>query len=309
LAQALPLFQSKDFGPVNLVINNNNDDNVEEADGVPMMRCKAYHTLTDGHVDGKLRLLVEEMMKGNSGVVVVSVTLAIPDNSWAPPMHCLCHLRSQPLTTQKINHQLSKSKNMAAKRMEEVWWWQPAEDGNMATAMATATMIVTVMAMATAMVRARAMAMAMALAMVATTAMAEGNEYSEGNDGGGGGGKRKGGGNGCGECSGFGGNGTEGNVGGASRFEANGGGECCGEGNRVDNYGGGGGRSGNNSKAVTLAAAAAMVMMEAKATATVVMSCAGQVCGTTALMTSSMQLGGLINHPSSQRACCLRFIV
>jgi hypothetical protein len=74
--------------------NNNNDDtnNAEEADGMPMMFCMAYHTLMGGHFDSKLSLLVEEMTKDNSDAVVVSMTLAIPDGGWAPPMRCLCGL-------------------------------------------------------------------------------------------------------------------------------------------------------------------------------------------------------------------------
>ncbi len=46
----------------------------------------AYHTLTGGHFDGELRFLVEETTKEDSGAVVVSVTLAIPNGGWAPPM-------------------------------------------------------------------------------------------------------------------------------------------------------------------------------------------------------------------------------
>ncbi len=46
----------------------------------------AYHTLTGSHFDGELRFLVEETIKDNSGAVVVSVTLAIPDGGRAPPV-------------------------------------------------------------------------------------------------------------------------------------------------------------------------------------------------------------------------------
>ncbi len=46
----------------------------------------AYHTLTGSHFDGKLRFLVEETTKDDSGAVVVSVTLAIPDGGRAPPV-------------------------------------------------------------------------------------------------------------------------------------------------------------------------------------------------------------------------------
>ncbi len=67
--------------------DNDNNDNAEEANGMPMMRCVAYHTLTGSHFDGELRILVKETMKDNSGAVVVSVTLAIPGSSVAPPMH------------------------------------------------------------------------------------------------------------------------------------------------------------------------------------------------------------------------------
>ena len=58
----------------------------EEADGETMTRCAvAYHTLTGGHFEGELRFSVEEIMKDDGGVVVVSVTLAIPDGGRAPP--------------------------------------------------------------------------------------------------------------------------------------------------------------------------------------------------------------------------------
>ncbi len=46
----------------------------------------AYHTLTGGHFDSELRFLVEETTKEDSGAVVVSMTLAIPDGGWAPPV-------------------------------------------------------------------------------------------------------------------------------------------------------------------------------------------------------------------------------
>jgi len=59
---------------------DDDDDDAEEAD------CAvAYHTLTGGHFDGELRFSVEEIMKDGSGVIVVSVTLAIPDGGRAPP--------------------------------------------------------------------------------------------------------------------------------------------------------------------------------------------------------------------------------
>jgi hypothetical protein len=58
----------------------------EEADGETMTRCAvAYHTLTGGYFDGELRFSVEEIMKDDGDVVVVSVTLAIPDGGRAPP--------------------------------------------------------------------------------------------------------------------------------------------------------------------------------------------------------------------------------
>jgi hypothetical protein len=66
--------------------NNNEDDDDEEADGMPMTCCMAYHTLTGGHFDGKLRFSVEETTKDNSCTMVVSMTLAIPDGSRAPPV-------------------------------------------------------------------------------------------------------------------------------------------------------------------------------------------------------------------------------
>jgi hypothetical protein len=43
-----------------------------------MMHCMAYHTLTEGHFDGKLLFLVKEMTKDNSGAMVISVTLQYP---------------------------------------------------------------------------------------------------------------------------------------------------------------------------------------------------------------------------------------
>ncbi len=53
--------------------DEDDDNNVaEEAYGVPMMRCMAYHTLTGGHFDGELRFSVEETTKDDSGAVVVS---------------------------------------------------------------------------------------------------------------------------------------------------------------------------------------------------------------------------------------------
>ncbi len=66
--------------------NNDNNDNAEEADNVPMTHCMAYHTLTGGHFDGELRFLVEETTKEDSGAMVVSMTLAILDGGWAPPV-------------------------------------------------------------------------------------------------------------------------------------------------------------------------------------------------------------------------------
>jgi hypothetical protein len=64
--------------------NNNND--AEETDGMLMTCCVAYHTLTGGHFDGEFRFSVEETTKDDSGAVVVSVTLAIPNGSQAPPV-------------------------------------------------------------------------------------------------------------------------------------------------------------------------------------------------------------------------------
>jgi hypothetical protein len=59
---------------------DDDDDDADEAD------CAvAYHTLTGGHFDGELRFSVEEIMKDGGGVIVVSVTLAIPDGGRAPP--------------------------------------------------------------------------------------------------------------------------------------------------------------------------------------------------------------------------------
>jgi hypothetical protein len=67
--------------------DDDNNNNAEEADGLPMtVVWPTYHTLTGGHFDGKLRLLVQETMKDNSGAMVVSVTLAILEGRRAPPV-------------------------------------------------------------------------------------------------------------------------------------------------------------------------------------------------------------------------------
>ncbi len=67
--------------------NNDNDNgNAEEADGVPMSYCMAYHTLMGSHFDSKLRFLVAGMTKDESGAMVMSMALVIPDGSRAPPV-------------------------------------------------------------------------------------------------------------------------------------------------------------------------------------------------------------------------------
>ncbi len=67
--------------------NNDKEDDAEEADGMLMRCCVAYHTLTGGHFDSKSRFLVEEMTKDNSGAMVMSMTLAIPNGRRALLVH------------------------------------------------------------------------------------------------------------------------------------------------------------------------------------------------------------------------------